>query len=892
MKKANLKSQRGSTNNRPPTSNLKLPQRQQQQHDHANNAAATENNNTTAEYQKGSQFQPMNSLANNARRDDNNGGSLRNTGNAGGNKVANNARGQHYHQQQGQQGYSTLMTGHAANNDNGNHGHTNGHTNGNGHASQALQQQQQQQSHANTTLNRQRQQQLQLQQNDGPSEMAYNQKNHRLAKELSDLRVRHREETKVVSRLTMENMNLASRCREAISQVATLKKELNMYQRRQGEWGQLQREVMLLRRQMTENGNPNKNGVGSDGQQQQQLKLQLHQEKLALASPNMEGSSNSNSSGGIMGEKTGPSSSTSSINPTTDLDRIMSQQFRKQQQGKSATSTTTTSPAVIGNANIETTYSSSGSLGKAYDDTNNKNNNVKTTTTTAVASNTKIPISIGSTSSSAKLSSSNAQKGEDEQDEFDADIDMVDFFAKSQPTSSQSSGLASASSANHLNKSGGGANATNSSASLESTHLASRTKHHARKPNKGMDDHMPGDVVQGKGGAFSSNDGSNSSSPNNNAAQKSSPPATAGNSENNLLSSLDAFEASFASAFPETSFSITSNPTSLSSAKLDMSFDVPDFDPFFKSPNNNNNKDVASASAASTAAGTSGVAASQVNGTGISGKNTSGMKSQIIQDLFPESPMNSFKPSIIASPTFDSDPTMNDFSPMDNRMKGSAASASAGSSSMAPEKLDTAFSRVHVQAKGKSSISTSSASTLDSNNHRPSTQQQSSSSLSPQSMSAEIEQLDAIANLASSSSTTANEKKSELSLKKNHVRSGSDGSGGGGTTSTAATTTVSNPYNRASLRSVRKIKQPVSYAEPSTKSKLRRGDVVFPKVDAADKNNSKTLESSSLLESNALSTRSLKGGGGRTTTMLSTNSPTTDLDRIMGQMPSSSSDVQ
>ena len=57
---------------------------------------------------------------------------------------------------------------------------------------------------------------------------------------------------------------------------------------------------------------------------------------------------------------------------------------------------------------------------------------------------------------------------------------------------------------------------------------------------------------------------------------------------NNLLSSLDAFEASFASAFPETSFSITSDIAPLSSASLDMAFDVPDFDPFFKSLVNSN----------------------------------------------------------------------------------------------------------------------------------------------------------------------------------------------------------------------------------------------------------------------------------------------------------------
>jgi len=64
-----------------------------------------------------------------------------------------------------------------------------------------------------------------------PEEAALTAKNYRLAKELSDLRVRHREETKNVNRLTMENMNLASRCREAISHVAMLKKEVAAFKR-------------------------------------------------------------------------------------------------------------------------------------------------------------------------------------------------------------------------------------------------------------------------------------------------------------------------------------------------------------------------------------------------------------------------------------------------------------------------------------------------------------------------------------------------------------------------------------------------------------------------------------------------------------------------------------
>ena len=66
-------------------------------------------------------------------------------------------------------------------------------------------------------------------------EEALTAKNYRLAKELSDLRVRHRNETRTVTRLTMENMNLASRCRETISHVSMLKRELASHQRRAAE---------------------------------------------------------------------------------------------------------------------------------------------------------------------------------------------------------------------------------------------------------------------------------------------------------------------------------------------------------------------------------------------------------------------------------------------------------------------------------------------------------------------------------------------------------------------------------------------------------------------------------------------------------------------------------
>lgn len=67
-------------------------------------------------------------------------------------------------------------------------------------------------------------------------------KNYRLAKELADLRLKHRDECKNVTKLTMENMNLASRCREAISHVAMLKKELAMQQKRTAQALASQRE--------------------------------------------------------------------------------------------------------------------------------------------------------------------------------------------------------------------------------------------------------------------------------------------------------------------------------------------------------------------------------------------------------------------------------------------------------------------------------------------------------------------------------------------------------------------------------------------------------------------------------------------------------------------------
>eukprot|EP00581_Thalassiosira_minuscula_P015505 CAMPEP_0183726970 /NCGR_PEP_ID=MMETSP0737-20130205/24465_1 /TAXON_ID=385413 /ORGANISM="Thalassiosira miniscula, Strain CCMP1093" /LENGTH=705 /DNA_ID=CAMNT_0025958465 /DNA_START=214 /DNA_END=2331 /DNA_ORIENTATION=- len=639
--------------------------------------------------------------------------------------------------------------------------------------------------------------------------MTLNQKNHRLAKELSDLRVRHREETKVVSRLTMENMNLASRCREAISQVASLKKEILVYQKRQSEWTTLQKEVMQLRKQIDKNAasnSANENAAPNNIEKNQQ--------------------SSTSSPRGTVGngvELKSSSNEERSDSPATDLDRIMSQQFRKQDKSSSAPKLSTKSAMTESANKIPSTGGSVGIKGARVE------NNLLT------SSNTKIPISVTSSKSNI-INGTLAATASQKDDEFDADIDMVDFFAKSQSL---------------LNNTGNGASSS-TEPSASSNHLGSRKAHHIRNL-KSTDDHMPGDVVSitspSKGGGSGINGGVGS---NNNG--KKSP-------SDNLLSSLDAFEASFASAFPETSFSITSDPAPLSSAKLDMSFDVPDFDPFFKSPNNNNHKQQDISIASSSAP----VSSSSVGSAGNASKN-SGMKSQMIQDFFPESAMN-FKSS--KSPNLDMAFDLNpmSFATMD-KMKGMATASSSSSTAAAPKKLDMAFSR--VQAKGKSNNTgtnldlskedkqATSQRRVGSGNSSLNHHSRPAMALSPQSMSAEIEQLDAIANLASSKSET-NESLAN--------------SGSGMTSATgAAANTV--PSSRATtMRSFRKVKQPVSYAEPSTKAKLRRGDVYFPKVDSADKN------------------KMVAGGNvGRT----AATSPTTDLDRIMGQMatPSAPSDVQ
>lgn len=54
-------------------------------------------------------------------------------------------------------------------------------------------------------------------------------KNFRLARELNDLRVKHRDQTSITRQLTMDNRHLASKFRQALNHVEGLKKELAMY---------------------------------------------------------------------------------------------------------------------------------------------------------------------------------------------------------------------------------------------------------------------------------------------------------------------------------------------------------------------------------------------------------------------------------------------------------------------------------------------------------------------------------------------------------------------------------------------------------------------------------------------------------------------------------------
>ena len=296
----------------------------------------------------------------------------------------------------------------------------------------------------------------------------------------------------------MENMNLASRCREAISQVASMKKEIVLYQKRQSEWNTLQKEVMALRKQIDKNvGGGGKDAIGG-------------------------GADMTTSVGGDVKKQQTPSASSSavsspadakelerkrSISPGTDLDRIMQQQFRKESAKGISTSRTSPGNASSVTATVAKDENKDGlvkSIASAINrsstsSTAKRENSGTSTSSNLASSNTKIPISLRSNSS--------AQQADDE---FDADIDMVDFFAKSQLAMQEES----------------------SSAAEPGGHLGSRMHSRKSSTSKSMDETMPPDI----------------SSPN--APKKKGV-------EDSLLSSLDAFEASFASAFPETSFSLT-----------------------------------------------------------------------------------------------------------------------------------------------------------------------------------------------------------------------------------------------------------------------------------------------------------------------------------------------
>lgn len=63
-----------------------------------------------------------------------------------------------------------------------------------------------------------------------PKEAEVVAKNYRLAKELNELRVKYKEETNTVARLSVENMKLASQFRQALNKINALQKEISEYQ--------------------------------------------------------------------------------------------------------------------------------------------------------------------------------------------------------------------------------------------------------------------------------------------------------------------------------------------------------------------------------------------------------------------------------------------------------------------------------------------------------------------------------------------------------------------------------------------------------------------------------------------------------------------------------------
>jgi hypothetical protein len=290
-----------------------------------------------------------------------------------------------------------------------------------------------------------------------------------------------------------------------------------------------------------------------------------------------------------------------------------------------------------------TTTTSSGTDGAS----NNSSNNIS-------SANTKIPISV--TTSSAT---------QNDDDEFDAEIDMVGFFAKSSQTKLGASSSASANNSSSSDSSGA------DSVPPSSKHSRSHITHKLKKTE--TDDHMPEELV-GSADLLS-------------PSNKSSSEKNVGD---NLLSSLDAFEASFASAFPETSFSIKSEVPS--TTQLDMSFDVPVFDPFFKSPVNNKDRDGAlTSSSLHQTPPKSKSSTTGASGGGNSNAHKDGMKSQL-KDLFPDS-------ALTTSPKRGLDLTFDSTFPDVDIGSGSSSNTNKsgkGKSALSADKLDSAFSRAHA----------------------------------------------------------------------------------------------------------------------------------------------------------------------------------------------------
>jgi len=292
--------------------------------------------------------------------------------------------------------------------------------------------------------------------------------------------------------------------------------------------------------------------------------------------------------------------------------------------------------------NNTTTTTSSGTDGAS----NNSSNNIS-------SANTKIPISV--TTSSAT---------QNDDDEFDAEIDMVGFFAKSSQTKLGASSSASANNSSSSDSSGA------DSVPPSSKHSRSHITHKLKKTE--TDDHMPEELV-GSADLLS-------------PSNKSSSEKNVGD---NLLSSLDAFEASFASAFPETSFSIKSEVPS--TTQLDMSFDVPVFDPFFKSPVNKDRDGALTSSSLHQTPPKSKSSTMGASGGGNSNAHKDGMKSQL-KDLFPDS-------ALTTSPKRGLDLTFDSTFPDVDIGSGSSSNTNKsgkGKSSLSADKLDSAFSRAHA----------------------------------------------------------------------------------------------------------------------------------------------------------------------------------------------------